>query len=65
MPTPWTYAIPEGLRRRLDAVLSQRSRGAAEVWAEVRDWLEASGIERPDHVQDEQFGGSGSAQRDQ
>lgn len=45
---PWPYTVPADLRPRLEAVLSFRSRGAAEVWGEVRDWLEAHGVELPE-----------------
>lgn len=48
---PWPYSLPAGLRRRLDAVLSQRPHGAAEIWGEIRDWLEENGVEKPDSVQ--------------
>lgn len=60
---PWPHTIPAGLRRRLEAVLSQRNAGAAEVWGEVRDWLEAQGVEKPDGILPET--NHGTAQRDQ
>lgn len=47
-PMPWPHSIPPDLRRRLDAVLSHRTRGAAEIWGEVRDWLEAHQVEVPE-----------------
>jgi hypothetical protein len=59
----WPYTIPAGLRRRLEAVLSQRSHGAPEIWGEVRDWLVEQGVARPEGVQPERP--SESAQRDQ
>lgn len=49
----WSYNIPAGLRRRLDAVLSQRNVGAAEIWGEIRDWLVEQGVEKPEHIQGE------------
>jgi hypothetical protein len=42
---PWPYSIPAGLRRRIDSVLGQRSHGAAEIWGDVRDWLEENSVE--------------------
>jgi hypothetical protein len=47
---PWPYTIPPDLRTLLDQVLSKRNVGAAEVWGEVRDWLEAHGVEMPDDL---------------
>lgn len=49
-PMPWPYTIPADLRPRLDQVLSKRNVGAAEVWGELRDWLEAHGIDMPDGI---------------
>ena len=49
---PWPSNIPADLRHRLDAVLSLRSCGAAEVWGEVRDWLIKHGVEGPDRLLD-------------
>jgi hypothetical protein len=46
----WPYSIPPDLRPRLDQVLSKRNVGAPEVWGEVRDWLEATGVEVPDAI---------------
>jgi hypothetical protein len=59
----WPYSVPTDLRRRLDGVLSQRSRGAAEVWGEVRDWLVEQGVEMPEAIQVEPS--PETAQRDQ
>ena len=61
---PWPYSIPVGLRHRINGVLGQRSHGAAEIWGEIRDWLEEQGVEMPDGIK---FEGppEGSAQRDQ
>ncbi len=56
--------MPAGLRHRLDAVLSQRSFGPAEVWGEIRDWLVENGVEMPDHIKPEPPPGE-TAQRDQ
>lgn len=61
---PWSYTIPAGLRRRLDAVLSQRNVGSAEIWGEIRDWLVENGVEMPEHVRPEPAV-DGTAQRDQ
>ncbi len=47
---PWPYTIPADLRPRIEAVLGQRSHGAAEIWGEVRDWLEAHGVEMPEGI---------------
>jgi hypothetical protein len=47
----WPYSIRAGLRRRIDSVLGQRSHGAAEIWGEVRDWLEENGVEMPQGIQ--------------
>ncbi len=58
------YSIPSGLRRRIDRVLGLRNHGAAEIWGEVRDWLEEHGVEKPDSVQVE-TPPEGGAQRDQ
>lgn len=54
MPAPWPNTCPPDLRRALDGVLAARSRGAAEVWGEVRDWLERHGVEPPPDLQEEQ-----------
>ena len=43
----WPYTIPADLRPRLEDVLGQRNVGAAEIWGEVRDWLEAHGVDTP------------------
>jgi len=48
---PWPYSIPAGLRRRINGVLGQRYHGAAEIWGEVRDWLEENGVEMPDGIE--------------
>ena len=47
----WPYTIPEDLRPRLEAVLGQRSHGPAELWGEVRDWLEAHQVEMPEGIE--------------
>lgn len=60
----WPHSIPAGLRRRIDSVLGQRSHGAAEIWGEVRDWLEENGVEMPEGIEVEQAP-EGGAQRDQ
>jgi hypothetical protein len=59
----WPHSIPEGLRRRLEAVLSQRHHGPAEIWGEIRDWLEAQGVEKPAAIEVERS--INSAQLDQ
>lgn len=60
----WPHSIPAGLRMRIDSVLGLRNHGAAEIWGEIRDWLEEHGVEKPDSVQVE-APSEGSAQRDQ
>ncbi len=60
----WPHSIPADLRPRLAGVLSMRNCGPAEVWGEVRDWLEAHGVQMPDSVQVE-LPPEGGAQRDQ
>ena len=60
----WPYSIPAGLRRHIDSVLGQRNHSAAEIWGEVRDWLEANGVEVPEGISVEPPPKSG-AQRDQ
>lgn len=47
---PWPNTIPADLRPRLDAALSRRSVGAAELWGEVRDWLIKHGVEAPERL---------------
>lgn len=42
--------MPPDLRPRLEAVLKFRSVGAAEVWAEVRDWLVEHEVSVPESV---------------
>lgn len=44
----WTYNVPPDLHPRLEAVLTHRSLGAAEVWGEVRDWLAEHNVPVPD-----------------
>lgn len=60
---PWPHSIPAGLRRRLDAVLSQRHHGAPEIWGEVRDWPEERGVQLPEGIETEKP--VETAQRDQ
>lgn len=60
----WPHSIPAGLRRRIDGVLGQRNRGAAEIWGEIRDWLEEQGVEKPDSIEAERPP-EATAQRDQ
>lgn len=43
----WSYNVPPDLRRMLENVIYRRNVGPAEVWGEVRDWLEKEGIEAP------------------
>jgi hypothetical protein len=59
----WPHSIPAGLRKRIDSVLGQRSHGAADIWGEVRDWLEEQGVEMPDSITTEPPP-EGGAQRD-
>ena len=44
----WIYTVPPDLRPRLEAVLTYRSVGAADAWAEVRDWLARHDVPVPD-----------------
>jgi hypothetical protein len=59
----WPYPIPADLRPRLAGAMSARNFGPAEVWGEVRDWLEAHGVTVPDSLMVEQP--AETAQRDQ
>ncbi|MCU0826672.1 MAG: DUF3486 family protein [Tabrizicola sp.] len=43
----WPKTVPEDLRRRLEGVLGYRQFGPAEIWDELREWLEKQGIEPP------------------
>ena len=61
---PWPHTVPADLRRRLTSVLSTRNHGPAEVWGEVRDWLESQGVEVPEGFRPEEDP-EGSAQVDQ
>lgn len=47
MPS-WPNNTPPDLRRRLNDVIGRRSFGAADIWGEVKDWLEAHGAEAPE-----------------
>lgn len=49
-PMSWPQSIPPDLRRALEGVLSTRSHGPAEIWGEVRDWLEKHGVEAPERL---------------
>lgn len=55
----WPSMIPEDLRKRLDTVLGFRSYGSADMWAEIKEWLEKHDIEPPkqlpERVRDERF----------
>jgi len=45
----WSSMIPPDLRARMDAVLGTRQRPLlADVWTELRDWLEAHEVEVPE-----------------
>ena len=44
----WPHNIPPDLRKRINDVLGQRSQGAAEIWGQVRDWLEHHGVQPPE-----------------
>lgn len=61
---PWPHSIPAGLRRRIENVLGQRNHGAAEIWGEIRDWLEEKGVDVPEGIEAERPP-EGGAQRDQ
>jgi hypothetical protein len=61
---PWPHSMPAGLRRRLDRVLGLRNFGSAEIWGEVRGWLEENSVEMPEGIEVERAP-EGGAQRDQ
>jgi hypothetical protein len=61
---PWPYSIPADLRPLIDGALSKRNCRAPEIWGEVRDWLEAHGVEVPEGITLEPPP-EGGAQRDQ
>ena len=46
----WPYTIPADLRPRLEDVLGQSNFGAAEIWGEVREWLEAHRVDMPEGI---------------
>lgn len=46
----WTYVVPPDLRPRLEAALSARHHGAAEVWAAVMEWMVEHEMPVPDSV---------------
>jgi hypothetical protein len=45
----WPNNIPSDLRPRLEATLSQRGVGAAEVWGELVAWLRQHQVQPPAH----------------
>lgn len=59
----WPHNIPVDLRPRLAAAMSMRNCGPAEVWGEIRDWLEKHKVEMPEEIKTEQP--LDGAQRDQ
>lgn len=50
MSKPWPNDMPPDLRKRFDRVLSFRSFGAADLWGEVKEWLESHGLDAPDDL---------------
>lgn len=46
----WPNDLPPDLRKRLARALAMRSCGPADIWGEIKEWLEAHQIERPDSV---------------
>lgn len=48
MPKPWPNDLPPDLRKRLDGVLKYRSFGSADLWGEIKEWLEGHGLEPPE-----------------
>ena len=46
----WPNNIPPDLRKRINDVLGQRSFSAAEIWGEVRDWLDHHGVQVPEKL---------------
>lgn len=50
----WPNNTPPDLRRRLNDVIGRRSFGAADLWGEVKEWLELHGVQAPDRLPEEQ-----------
>lgn len=46
----WTYTVPPDLRPHLEAALSARRHGAAEVWAAIVEWMVEHDMPVPDSV---------------
>jgi hypothetical protein len=46
----WLQTIPADLRPRLEAVLGKRSIGSADLWGEIRHWLEKHQVELPEGI---------------
>ena len=44
----WPHTPPDDLRYALEAVLSFRSKGPADLYAVFRDWAERHGLDPPD-----------------
>jgi hypothetical protein len=45
----WPNTIPEDLRKRMDATLSQRTTSSATLWGDVVEWLIKHDVPAPDH----------------
>lgn len=48
--TPWPNDLPPDLRKRLDRAMAMRSFGAADLWGEIKEWLEGHQIEPPENL---------------
>jgi hypothetical protein len=62
LPMIWPQSILADLRRRLDAVTSQRHHAAPKIWGEAREWLETKGVQVVEGIETEKPGET--AQRD-
>lgn len=49
----WPNNIPHDLRTRLEGVMGHRSYGPADIWGEVKDWLEKHHVRAPERLPDE------------
>ncbi|GAB5438252.1 hypothetical protein [Falsiruegeria mediterranea] len=46
----WPSTIPFDLRNRIDGLAERRGNMlSADVWTEIREWLERHGVDAPDH----------------
>ena len=47
---PWPKTIPEDLRCKLESVMGFRSFGPADLWGEIREWLDHHEVPAPDRL---------------